>query len=208
MRKKKIPYEEICIRKMKNTDDYERVCKMIYKADEYIYPDLLGKNEKLACRALKFLLDDPKSMFYHENYIVAEHRGKIVGTAALHKGVIRWSPESVKAALAKAGIDIPVTFEHVSRYYSGVYGQDQSPRFKLRNVSVWHSHQKEGIGSRILEYIIGENGISNIELWVLSSNRAARHLYEKFGFKRDGPEVLEYGGFVERKVMAMKMVKN
>jgi ribosomal-protein-alanine N-acetyltransferase len=56
----------------------------------------------------------------------------------------------------------------------------------ITNVAVLPSHRKQGIGDRLVKSMIDlakEKEISKIMLEVRSSNEAAIHLYEKYGFE-------------------------
>jgi len=204
---KRRPVKKLIIRKMKSTDDYRAVCKLIYKTDDIIYPDLLGKNKEIAYEVLKKLLNDPDSLFYYKNYYVAEYEGEIIGIAALHKKTVKWKPNTVIRAFNELQKDPPGKFKNVSKYYKGVYNKSQSKHMKLRNVSVKNRCQKKGVGSKIVQHIIKEHEGSSIELWVQVTNCAALELYNKSGFEKEGQDILDYGGYVEQKVLCRRMVR-
>ena len=193
---------------MKSTDDLRAASKLIYKTDDLIYPDLLGKNKEVAYKVLAKLLDDPDSLFYYKNYYVAEYEGEIIGIAALHKKTVKWRPNTVKSAFKELGKDPPETFKKVSKYYKSVYNNSQSKHLKLRNVSVKDRCQKKGVGSQLMRHIINEHKDSSIELWVQVTNRAAIELYNQSGFEKEGQDILDYGGYVEQKVLCRRMVRN
>ncbi|MDO4804351.1 MAG: ribosomal protein S18-alanine N-acetyltransferase [Lachnospiraceae bacterium] len=59
----------------------------------------------------------------------------------------------------------------------------------ITNITVREEARNQGIGRRLLDEIIRrcpEHGVSVIHLEVRESGEAARHLYEKIGFKTDG----------------------
>lgn len=56
----------------------------------------------------------------------------------------------------------------------------------ILSIAVVPSHQRRGIGKRLLQELLGKLwgiGVKEIRLEVRESSRAARHLYEKSGFK-------------------------
>ena len=67
----------------------------------------------------------------------------------------------------------------------------------ITNVAVKASARNQGIGTKLLRYMIGEgerNGLNAFTLEVRVSNTSAIHLYEKLGYRRTGQEeVLQPG---------------
>ncbi len=75
-------------------------------------------------------------------------------------------------------------------------------------VGILRDHSGKGIGTRLFENLdkwAGENGVRRLELTVECHNHAARHLYEKSGFKIEGiraGSMLVDGNFVDEYYMA------
>ncbi len=75
-------------------------------------------------------------------------------------------------------------------------------------VGILRDYSGKGIGTRLFENLdkwAGENGVRRLELTVECHNHAARHLYEKSGFKIEGiraGSMLVDGNFVDEYYMA------
>ncbi|MDE5587047.1 MAG: ribosomal protein S18-alanine N-acetyltransferase [Bacilli bacterium] len=70
-------------------------------------------------------------------------------------------------------------------------------RAELIYIAVLEEYQKEGIGSQLLEYMIGEcenQQLENITLEVSVENQKAIRLYQKFGFKKVATRKKYYQG--------------
>ena len=72
--------------------------------------------------------------------------------------------------------------------------EDPNDRYWLWRFMIDESRQGRGLGRQALVHIIAyfkENGATNIRLSTKESNANAIHLYESFGFKRNGDMVDE-----------------
>ena len=72
--------------------------------------------------------------------------------------------------------------------------EDPNDRYWLWRFMIDESRQGRGLGRKALVPIIAyfkENGATNIRLSTKESNTNAIHLYESFGFKRNGDMVDE-----------------
>ena len=75
--------------------------------------------------------------------------------------------------------------------YSVIYD-----RMELDNIRVLDEYQGQGIGTKLLSYLIGsaiDNRVVNITLEVRVSNERARNLYKKFGFREVALRKYYYG---------------
>ena len=81
-------------------------------------------------------------------------------------------------------------------------------RIEIDNIFVSEEKRGNGIGTKLLEYLINyakENKIINITLEVRTSNSIARHLYQKLGFDEVAIRKYYYGDedaiLMEKKVI-------
>lgn len=56
-------------------------------------------------------------------------------------------------------------------------------RIEIDYIVVDNKYRKQGIGSKLIEYLIKNNNVENITLEVNENNIAAINLYSKYGFK-------------------------
>lgn len=81
-------------------------------------------------------------------------------------------------------------------------------RMEIDNFFVEESRRKEGIGKKMMSYLVAEainNHVVNITLEVRISNEIARHLYRNFGFREVARRKFYYGDedgiLMEKQVM-------
>ena len=81
-------------------------------------------------------------------------------------------------------------------------------RMELDNIFVEELRRKEGIGKRLMSYLVAiaiENHVVNITLEVRVSNEIARNLYKSFGFREVALRRFYYGDedgiLMEKQVM-------
>ena len=69
-------------------------------------------------------------------------------------------------------------------------------RMELDNIMVDEEYRNQGIGSKLMAYLISEainNRVVNITLEVRISNEIARNMYKKFGFREVALRRFYYG---------------
>ena len=69
-------------------------------------------------------------------------------------------------------------------------------RMELDNIKVLEEYQNQGIGSKLMAYLISvaiNNRVINITLEVRISNEIARNMYKKFGFREVALRKFYYG---------------
>jgi ribosomal-protein-alanine N-acetyltransferase len=81
-------------------------------------------------------------------------------------------------------------------------------RMEINNIKVQEEYQNQGIGSKLMGYLISIaiiEHVVNITLEVRLSNDKARHLYSKFGFREVALRKFYYGDedgiLMEKQVM-------
>ena len=188
---------------MTRMDDYDTVARLIYETDPYIYPDLFGPLEN-AQKVLKILLDDSNSIFYRNNYYIAEYRGNIVGVSALIHNP-KWDTYSTRIAFERANVEIPDSFDSVIRHFERTFNTLSNGAMAC-NISVSDKCRNKGIAIFLLDELIKRCGWADIELTVLKDNVAACKLYSKRGFKIV-EEFEDYGGYNQDLKMSYRMIR-
>ena len=170
---------------LENENDFNDAIKLIYESDEYIYQKLFGSIE-VAQKVMPFLLRDPKSKFYKQNYYIVKKDNKIIAIASMNiiNGYI-WKRSEIYNAFISAAVDIPSTFEgaikNVSESFSDYVGQNFC---QIDDVCVDSDYRHLNIGRSLITYIIKEAELKELSLTlsVYSENHAAYNLYSSLGF--------------------------
>lgn len=167
-------------RKLKSSDNLDRVCELIYNVDPYCYRDLFG-NLNNAKKVLKFLFNEQNSTFYKNNYYVAVYNNEIVGIISFFLHFVEWDNSIIECAFGSCNLKIPASFYTVTKYFKESYNYF-SYGASTCQVSVYKELQNQKIGSFLMENILNIYGKSDIQLNVAKDNVKAIHLYEKYGF--------------------------
>ena len=167
----------------------KKIAELIYKTDEYIYPDIFG-DEKAAITVLPELLrEGTDSMFALKNLFVCEYAGKVVGLILWHEGPLNWCTKPLRKALHNCGYEIPAQLDAVEQeYVSGYEEKTHAETISLLNVCVDPEMRGHEIGKRMLRAFQQEHANAPMELCVLSDNGSAIQLYESCGFRFCGEE--------------------
>jgi [ribosomal protein S18]-alanine N-acetyltransferase len=104
-----------------------------------------------------------------------------------------------------APVRMALVAESEDRKLSGfVVARIAADQCELENIVVSASESRQGIGSALLQELsqaARSRGVGRISLEVRESNLAARGLYEKLGFTRDGERVGYYSGPTENAIL-------
>jgi RimJ/RimL family protein N-acetyltransferase len=99
--------------------------------------------------------------------------------------------KKVRSIIAYYNYDLPVSECRVNVFTSYYF---------LCNFSTAEEHWNKGFATRILKYIFRKANDRPIELTVDKDNKAALHLYEKFGFKIKPGTEDDYDGYLLRMI--------
>jgi len=116
-----------------------------------------------------------------------------------------WTPERVHRALRNPEVlsVMACDRDRVVGFAVTQFGDDQA---HLSLLAVDPSHQREGIGRRLVEWTVGSAlaaGMAAIHLETRAANHAARSFYRNMGFRENAYIPGYYGG----REMALKMVR-
>lgn len=105
--------------------------------------------------------------------------------AALEAGVFHapWSAQALALLTGESGIGFVVMQDGVALAYGGMLTVlDEG---QITNIATHPEYRRRGYGAAVLEALLHaarERGLAQITLEVRESNRAARALYERYGF--------------------------
>ena len=110
-----------------------------------------------------------------------------------------WQPVLAEAAAADAGPDAGVVValdgdDHVVGFAGFRPDPDEPSVGHLASLYVDPGAAGGGVGGRLLERAVAEladAGRETVTLWVFRDNARARALYERFGFRADGTELVD-----------------
>jgi len=186
-------------------DDIDRISKLIYETDPFIYPAMFGSyiNTK---KLMPYLIEHHDPMFKLQNIFVAQEEGRIIGIVLWVKGSLIWTPELIKEACIAENVPVSEYLDLVAKEYVESYNKDREAVINIINVCVLQEYRGVGIGEEMMKAFFDQHKCSSYELCVLKENENAVKLYTKLGFVQE----VEYRGFTvdERVVYAYKMLRN
>lgn len=164
--------------------DSEAIAALLMLATGEVIYKFIGEKDYL--KAKDFLIHFGKSdnnQYSYQNCYVAEDKGEIIGAVLAYDG----------AKLKE--LRKPV-LEYIHQYYDAqmvVEEETQSGEFYIDSLGVLPDHQGKGVGSRLIQFLIGDNVLANnqiLGLLVDKLNPAAKKLYLKLGFQVVGEKTL------------------
>jgi ribosomal protein S18 acetylase RimI-like enzyme len=181
------------VRKLLLNDDLDKVSKLIYKTDDFIFPFIFGKQEK-AIPILKKLILLENNDFSH-NYIYCMENDGIQGI------LIGYDPKEIDTKkenrdfLKSFSIGSLVRLVKKGSIIEPVLDKRDIPGLYIQNICVDEDYRGMGIGSSLIEYFFQyaqNNNYSSVFLDVGIKNESAKRLYEKKGFKEFNKKMVAY----------------
>lgn len=171
------------IRKAEYTDS-EAVATLLLLAMEEIVYEFLGRKDKEAVfDFMHDLVRTAGNQYSCEHVYVAVQEGKIAGAVNIYDGARLEELRKPVAQYVTARTQRPFEPEN----------ETQAGEFYIDSIGVHPHYQGQGIGQRLLRYLIREyveNQGLTLGLLVEKANPAARRLYEKVGFRKAGEKIL------------------
>ncbi|KAA0258072.1 ribosomal-protein-alanine N-acetyltransferase [Deferribacter autotrophicus] len=103
----------------------------------------------------------------------------------------------------------PCSQIYVYEYNKSIIGfvviWDLGNEVEIANIAVSKSYQGQGVGGKLLEFVLDSKGDAVFYLEVEEGNKAARRLYTKFGFIEYGKRLNYYG--LGKHAILMKLKK-
>ena len=190
-------------RKIKKSD-YPKVIQLILSADPFTYMDLFGSAEN-AQKVMPYLLENKNSIFYKNNFFCCEYKNRVIGVCSLFFHYIDWDEDVFLEAFTLAGETFPPNFKEACNSFRQEYNSF-SVGVSICQVSVQTEYRNKGVGSFLLKNILDIYGNAPIQLFVNKDNKAAVHLYQKYGFIST-EEGEDYAGKGKPKLKVLKMIR-
>ena len=171
----------ILVRKAEKKDDFKKIAELVYGTDPYIYPTAFG-TLKEAKKTVPCLLKKPWHMFDSENIFVASVESKVAGMAIVLSEHFLKNTDGMKDL--PEGVRLPVSFKHTyENYFCDMPSYLKDCTVYIACICVNENWRGRRIGEILLKGIIREYSGQRIKLHVLSDNKHAIALYEKYGFR-------------------------
>ncbi|WP_172826892.1 GNAT family N-acetyltransferase [Flammeovirga sp. SJP92] len=165
---------------LKISDDIRKVAQLIVETDPFIYPALAG-NETSRISVIEEMIKKGRFVFCKENIFVAKRDDSIAGLIVCFINTPSWHDEEFKEIYKNNDIEYtPSVSTVVEEYFSKTTATDY---LYISNICTAKEHQKKGVASTLVNYIISLFPQKSIGLHVLCDNQNAIRLYEKLGFK-------------------------
>lgn len=183
-----IQHQSVCItiRYAVESDSFPDIARCLYLTDPYIYPAAFGTDPEQAARAIASLMRIPGSLFDYRRMIVGLIDGHIKAVILYSEPGICWNQQQCEEAVRMHLPDISA-FRYVSQaYFSQEAAVEQEHFIELVACCVAPEARRQGLASRMLQFLINEKKGHMIGLDVLADNVSAIALYEKWGFSITG----------------------
>jgi ribosomal protein S18 acetylase RimI-like enzyme len=164
--------------------DSQIITEHIFLAMEEILYEFIGmKDTNKAKDVLGHFVGKENNQYSYENCFVAESENEIVGTVNIYDGGKLESLRRPIIAYIKKHFGIDLTYEK----------ETQEGEHYIDSIGVSEKHQRKGIGTELLKFIIEKYTNKNqrtLGLLVDEDNPKAEKQYLKLGFKLVGRKVL------------------
>lgn len=180
---KTIHYRQLNSAERLSDDNLNRIARLLYKTDDYIYPCMF-ENDEIAELVLHDLITtNTDAMFSLDNMFIAESDdGTVIGIVLWKQGSLNWQSNAVLSIMKKDQIQEPAYFQKVCKTYFSGYQDTPSHQINVLNVCVDEAYQGMGVASSMLASFLALHPDTDIQLHVLAENKAAIGVYKKIGF--------------------------
>jgi len=184
---------EIMFRKLKLSDDLEKVSELIYESDKYIYPTLF--NDLNNCKKIMPGFIKGQTLFNYDYIYVALIKDIVVGIVVIMPKYLNDNYQNMKSILNKNNINLK-NFEWVNKEYFETLNFDFKGTY-ITNVAVDKNYRHMGIATKMMNSLPS----GTYSLAAVKDNLVAVEMYKKAGFEI----IYEYPGFKE--VPCVEMVR-
>jgi ribosomal-protein-alanine N-acetyltransferase len=121
-----------------------------------------------------------------------------------------WSPKAINESVQKGSVYVAVKNSDENAILGYIIIYEGFDTVEIMNIAVDDDCKRQGIGEKLLTYIINKYRESSLDIWldVRDNNEAAIKLYEKKGFEQIG---LRKGYYADetppRDALTMKLVR-
>lgn len=189
--------DEITVRPLKPDDDFDKVARLIYLSDKYIYPYWFDCIED-GINVIKEMISLP-TLYNIDNIRIAEYNGIIVGAVVAQDLPVVEHESDIELAFRKANVPTDFrTHKIFLDYYAKMNNDDRG--FYVANLAVDADYRHRGIAATLLYETVKDKQTSHLEC--VKENVGAWRVYQRLGFSI----IEEYPGVFD--VPCYKMVRN
>ena len=191
-----------------NEKDYQQISRLIYDTDTYIYSALFGNREN-AVKVLPVLFKVPRSMFSIDKYVTVKYDDEIIAVGSVYRTGTSWDRDIVLAAMKKAEIEIPISFESACKYFEDTYNDLQgNDKNLICDICVDEKYRSKGVGKFLLSNIVKSTKMTGRDLLitVYANNYPAINLYKSLDFI-EYERFYDDRGYNRPKEICIKMVR-
>ena len=179
---------KIEIKTLEKEEDFEQAGKILFETDPYIYPAAFG-NQKKAGGCFKKLFAKNEFIFSADRIKLLVENGDIKAVAV----VVKERPKVIFEVkeLMKSIPELPNSFIHTyENYFKNIPDYLEQCDIYIPCICVKAGERGKGYGEILLKNLIHMEDFNErvMMLHVLTENSSAIHLYEKYGFQKDGGE--------------------
>lgn len=151
--------------------------------EDILYKFIGEENEEKAMNLLLFFVEGKGNQYSFENCLIAEENGEVIGSINIYDGA------------ELDNLRVPVV-EYIRSHFNLDFNPEsetEAGEFYIDSFGVNRSQQGNGVGTKLLQYVIDEYVMKNnqtLGLLVDEDNPLAKKLYLKLGFEVVGKKTL------------------
>lgn len=171
------------IQKAALSDSAEIASLLLLAMEDIVYEFLGAKDKQAAFDFMYHMVSTENNQYSYQNVYILRLDGKIAGAVNLYDGARLEELRKPVAEYITARTSLPFAPEDETR----------AGEFYIDSIGVHPDRQGQGIGGKLLRYLVSEyveKQGETLGLLVEQANPAARRLYEKTGFRKIGEKVL------------------
>ena len=171
--------EGFTLRPLAEGDDLDRVARLIYLTDDYVYPNWFDSVED-GVRVLREMISLP-TLYNAENITVAvTDGGEVAGIAISKMTPFTESREVLSLAFERAGVTCDGRTDFVFREYYGKMGEPEDGYY-IANIAVDEGYRRRGIATALTKKMIDGRDFCTLECVI--ANAGAWRVYQSVGFR-------------------------
>lgn len=171
------------IQKAALSDSAEIASLLLLAMEDIVYEFLGVKDKQAAFDFMYHMVSTENNQYSYQNVYTIHMDGQIAGAVNVYDGA---RLEELRKPVA----------EYITTRTSWSFAPEdetQAGEFYIDSIGVHPDHQGQGIGGKLLGYLVSEyveKQGETLGLLVEQANPAARRLYEKVGFRKTGEKLL------------------
>lgn len=190
------------IRLVNPNDNLNKVARLIYDTDPYIYPFWFSNKPAKAVQILKRLILTKNNLFYYKNISGLFVGKKLLGIVVCFNGKTNLTYDYEREMMDKNSRTT------IKEYLLKLNEEQREDETYISNICIDKKYRGQGFGKLLLANYLKKNKCKKYSLHVLADNKVAKHLYHSVGFTRTKTE-FGFSGYKNApvKTYEMKMSK-